>query len=370
VDAPLAMPPGFLSIGGQGAIANDGLDDTNAIVQTIAAARAQSKGVFVPAGSFEIASRINLDGVTVAGAGAWDSVLHGKNGKGGLFGLGGRIEILDLAIFGDVTYRDDAGFDTGIEGAFGDGSLIENVWIEHTKVGLWFDAPTTGLYVVGTRLRDTFADGVNLHKGTSNTRVEQSSIRNTGDDGLAMFSEAQAVHDCAFTFDTVQLPMLANGVAIYGGTANRADDDLVADTVNASAGIAISTRFAPVPFAGPTSVQRDTLTRTGGYEANWKAELGALWLFADTADLTSSVLVKDVELVDSSYQGILISAGRQVSGVVFEQVTVNGAGSYGIDINATGSATFSNVTVSNTAKSPLNNPNGYTLTRGAGNSGF
>jgi hypothetical protein len=49
---------------------------------------------------------------------------------------------------------------------------------------------------------------------------------------------------------------------------------------------------------------------------------------------------------------------------------IAGTGSYGIDINAKGSAAFKNLTVTKTAKAALNNPGGYTLVRGAGNSGF
>ncbi|MDB4982874.1 MAG: hypothetical protein JWM82_3626, partial [Myxococcales bacterium] len=276
----------------------------------------------------------------------------------------------DLAIFGDVSHRDDANFDTAIEGNFGVGSLVQNVWIEHAKVGMWIDGPTDGLYVVGMRIRDTFADGVNIHKGTHGTRFDQSHVRNTGDDGLAMFSEGQSVTGCAFTFDTVTLPMLANDVGLYGGTDNRVEDNLLSDTVNASAGIAVSTRFSPVPFAGTTSVQRNTLTRTGGYEHNWMTAFGAIWLYADSAALAAPVLIKDVDVVDSSYQGLLLSGGNAIGQVTFDGVHVTGAGSYGIDLSTTGSATFQNVTVSGASMGALNNPGGYTLVRGAGNSGF
>ena len=365
------LPANFISIASHGAKKDDGLDDTDAINQTIAEAQSAKKGVFIPEGTFEIASRINLADVTIAGAGQWYSVLHGKAGKGGLFGQGGRIALLDLAIFGDVRYRNDAGFDTGVEGNFADGSLIQNVWVEHTKVGMWIDGPTSGLYAVGMRIRDTFADGVNLHKGANNVRVDQTSIRNTGDDGLAMFSENEAVKNCAFTFNTVQLPMLANAIGIYGGTDNRADDNLLSDTVTASAGVALSTRFKPVPFSGTQSVQRNTLTRTGGYEPNWKSELGALWIYADpdSSDITSPILVKDVDIVDSSYQGILVSFNRTVSGLVLDHVAVKSAGSFGIDIQANGSATLTGVAVTDSKKAALSNPGGFTI-QGTGNSGF
>lgn len=249
-------------------------------------------------------------------------------------------------IAGDVSYRDDATFDAAIEGDFGKGSTLANIWMQHTKVGLWIDAPTDGLYASGLRIRDTFADGVNLHKGTKASEVSQSSVRNTGDDGLAMFSEAQAVTDSAFRFNTVQLPMLANTVGIYGGHGNRVEDNVLADTVTGSSGIAISSRFAPVPFSGTTSVQRNTLTRTGGYEPNWQSKLGALWIYADSSDITAPVLVKDNEILDSTYSGLLVSWQKNVAALTVDGLKIDKAGSYGIEINSAGAGTFSRVTVS------------------------
>jgi hypothetical protein len=365
-----AMPANYLSIASYGAVADDTGDDTAAINSAVAAAQAQGKGVWIPSGSFTLTSRINVSGVAVRGAGPWYSVLRGTNGRGGFYATGSGVQIADLTIAGDVRYRDDQLFDTGIEGNFGAGSLVANVWMEHVKVGMWIDSGTNGLYAVGVRIRDTFADGVNVHANVTNARVDQSVLRNTGDDGLAMFSEGSPVTGSSFTFNTVTLPLLANTVGIYGGTNNRVEDNLLSDTVVASAGIAISTRFGPVPFSGTTSVQRNTLTRTGGYEYNWSAQLGALWIYADTADITAPVLVKDLTIVDSAYQAILLSYQKTIANLTLDHVSVTGAGTYGIELNAAGSAYATYVTVTGAASGGLNNITGYTLNRGPGNSGF
>ncbi|GAA1667364.1 hypothetical protein GCM10009765_16030 [Fodinicola feengrottensis] len=370
VAAALAMPANYLSITSYGAVANDSGDDTSAINSAISAAQSQGKGVWIPAGTFITTSRFNVSGVSIRGAGPWYSTLRGTNGKGGFYGTGGNVQLADFTFAGDVRYRDDQNFDSALDGTFGAGSLVFNVWIEHVKVGMWIDSGTSGFYAAGVRIRDTFADGVNIHANVSNIRVDQSVTRNTGDDALAMFSEGSAVTNSAYTYDTATLPLLANTVGIYGGDGNRVEDCLLSDTVNASAGIAISTRFGPVPFSGTTSVQRNTLTRTGGYEPNWAAQLGALWIYADTADITAPVLVKDLSIVDSRYQGILLSFQKTISNLSLDHVAVNGAGTYGIELNAAGSATVSYVTVTGAASGGLNNLTGYTLIRGAGNSGF
>ncbi|MFF1961899.1 CBM35 domain-containing protein [Streptomyces sp. NPDC058220] len=369
--AALAMPAtGFVSATTLGVTANDGSDDTAALNSAVSTVKSQGKGLWLPAGTYNISAHVNLTGIALRGAGEWSTVLRGSNGKGGLFGRGGTSTVQDLTIAGDVSYRDDANFDAAIEGDFGNGSTFQNIWIEHTKVGLWIDAPTNGLYASGLRIRDTFADGVNLHKGTANTELWNSSIRNTGDDGLAMFSEGQAVSNSAFRFNTVQVPLLANTVGIYGGNANRVEDNILADTVTASAGIAISSRFAPVPFSGTTSVQRNTLQRTGGFEPNWQSKFGALWIYADSSDITAPVLVQDIDILDSTYSGVLLSYQKTISNLTLKNIKIQNTGAYGIEIISGGSGTFSGVTVTGAASGGLSSTGGFTITRGAGNSGW
>jgi hypothetical protein len=370
VGAALAAPSGYVTITSHGATADDSSDDTGAIRAAVTAARSAGTGVWVPSGRFVMADRVDVQGVAVRGAGPWYSVLAGRSGKGGLFATGSNVTIADLMIDGDVRYRDDANFHAALEGNFGTGSLIQNVWVERTKVGLWADNGTDGLLALGLRIRNTFADGVNFHGNVKDTSVSQTAVRNTGDDALAMWSDGSPVTRGAFTFDTVQIPMLGNGIGIYGGASNRAEDNLVSDTLTASAGIAVGTRFNPVPLSGETLVQRNTLSRTGGLEPNWNSQLGALWVFADTADITTPVTVRDVEIRDSTYAGILMTWQRRIENATFDRVTVAGTGTYGIEINATGSATFSNTAVSGTPSGGLSVSPGFTVNRGPGNSGF
>jgi hypothetical protein len=357
--APLSMPAGFVTASGS-------------IADSVNAAKAAGKGLWIPSGTYAISGRINVQGVTIQGAGPWYTTLKGVNGKGGFFATGNDVRISDLAITGDATFRNDSGDDAAFEGNFGTGSLLQNVLVFHSKVGLWADNGTDGLYVAGARLRDTYADGVNLHGNVKNTRIDQSSVRNTGDDALAMWSDGAPVTNSAFTFNTVQLPMLANTAGIYGGNGNRITDNLLSDTVTGSAGIAVGTRFNPVPLSGTTVIARNTLTRTGGFEPNWGSRLGALWIYADTADITAPIQVTDTTIKDSTYQGVLFSWGKTISGTTFDRVSIEGAGTFAIVVdNVTGSASFAGTTVTGAASGGLDNPGtAFTIVRGPGNSGF
>jgi hypothetical protein len=362
VPGPYDRPEGSLSIEDYGAISGDAADDTAAIESAIAAGSETGQVVWIPAGEYQLHQRLNISNVTLRGAGPWHSILTGLSGKGGFRGVGSDIALVDFAIYGDVRYRDDANFDAGLDGPVGAGSLIQNLWIEHTKVGVWTDG--TDALITGCRIRDTFADGVNLTAGTRGVLVEHLHVRGTGDDGLAMWSNGPANVGNMYRNNFVALPHLANGIAIYGGQDNAIRNNYVADTVVASAGIAISTRseFSPEPFSGSTWVENNMLVRTGGHEGNWNADLGALWAFAD-ASAVVGLVVRDLTVVDSTFSGILLSGANPVSGALFENVTVDGASGWGIEVLTTGSATATNLTVLNATLGESSGFEGFTLTQ-------
>jgi hypothetical protein len=368
VPAAFTAPAGAVSITAYGA-ASDGADDTAAITSAVAAAKAAGVPVWIPAGTFQVSGAIQVSDVTVLGAGPWRSTVLGSGNAGGFYTASGGVTIADLSITGSATIRNDGAGQAAIEGDFSRETLLQNIWIQHTKVGLWVRPGSTDVLAVGLRVRDTYADGVNL-RSASNTTIAQSTFRNTGDDALAMWSSDGPGSNNVFAFNTVQSPNLANGLAVYGGGGgNRVEDNLVSDTVEAAAGIAVSTRFG-VPFTGTTTVQRNTLTRTGSMESGWNAQLGALWVYANVHTIDAPIVIRDLEIVDSTFAGVLMSWQKSIQQVAFDDVSIAGSGTYGIEIHATGSATFTDVAVSGSGTAGLLNDGGYTLNRVSGNSGF
>ena len=369
VPAALTAPAGAVSIASHGATSGGG-DDTAAITAAVAAARAAGAPVWIPSGTFDVNTAIQVQGVTVLGAGPWYSTVVGAGNAGGFYGTGGGVTIADLAIQGGATQREDSAGQAAIEGDFANETLVQNVSIQHTKVALWVRPGSRDVLAVGLRVRDTYADGVNFRDGVRNSRVIQSTFRNTGDDGLAMWSDGSAVQDSVFASNTVQAPALSNGIAVYGGGGgNRVEDNLVADTVEAAAGIAVSTRFG-VPFTGTTIVQRNTLTRTGSMETNWNTQLPGLWVYADVHAIDAPIVIRDNTIADSTFSGVLISWQKSIRQVSFQNVAITGSGTYGIETRASGSATFTGTTVSGSGTGGLLNEGGFVLNRVSGNSGF
>ena len=369
IESAYTMPANFVDITTYGAIANDNIDDQSAIVAAITAAKAANKGVWIPAGTFILSGRPDVANVHIRGAGMWYSTLHGINGKGGFRAQGNNITIADLFLDSDSIVRKDAEDNPGFEGNFGTGSLIQNVWVEHMKVGLWV-VDGNGLFVVNGRVRDTWADGVNFAGGMKNSTLSQFNFRNTGDDNLAMWSNGTANENNTFRYNYAQLPVLANTFALYGGKDNKVLDNIAADTVVSASGIQISTRFGATSFAGTTEAKRNTLNRTGGFDPGWNTTFGGLWVYAEGQAISSPVVIDNVDINDSTYDGFLLSYNQNITNLSVTNVNINGAGAYGINVAVNGSATFSNVKVKDTVLSALNNTWQFVITRGDGNTGW
>lgn len=372
IEAAYSMPENFISLTDFGAVANDAVEDTNAFVSAMAEAKVLKKGLWIPEGTFMLGNfnLIELGNIHIRGAGMWHTVLQTLSGKGGMTGKGvGNVTIADLQIRGERTFRNDSE-DAALGGDFGKNSLIQNVWIEHMKVGFWF-AGSDGLYIVNGRIRNTWADGINFAGGVKNTVASHISLRNTGDDALAMWSVNAVNMNNAYRYNTVSNPILANCFAIYGGQDNKILDNIASDTLYAPAGIAISNRFEPTPFMGVTEVRRNTINRAGGWEPTYNYNVGAVWVFADKTPINATILIDSLDINDSPFDGIFVSNNRAVADLRVSNVRIKGAGRHGMYFNVIGAGNFNQVTVEGSQANALNNVNpGFVITRGEGNTGW
>jgi uncharacterized repeat protein (TIGR01451 family) len=393
----MTQPAGCTSITQYGAVPDDGLDDTAAIQRAVTD---DENGViacvWIPSGQWRQEQKIlspdptrgqynqkGLRNVVIRGAGMWYSQLytntepqnvvgninHPHEGNVG-FDIDDNTQISDIAIFGMTTNRANRGH--GLNGRFGKNTKVSNVWIEHVNVGAWVGRdysdtpaywnPGDGLEFSGMRIRDTYADGINFSNGTRNSRVFNSSFRTTGDDSLAVwanpFVKDQAVdigHDNHFVNNTIQLPWRANGLAIYGGYGNSIENNIVSDTMNYP-GIMLATDHNPLPFSGTTLIANNALFRAGGVFWGEQQQFGAITLFAQGKDITG-VTIRDTDIYDSTYDGIQFkTGGGNMPGVAISNVRIdksnNGAGILAMS-GARGSATLSNVTITNSAKGDI-----------------
>ncbi|MGH3468165.1 MAG: right-handed parallel beta-helix repeat-containing protein [Thermocrispum sp.] len=402
VAPPSEKPAECTSITDYGAVPDDGNDDTVAIQSAVTADQnGEIDCVWIPPGQWRQEQKILTDDpddqgpynqigirdVTIRGAGMWHSqfytltepqdaggINHPHEGNFG-FDIDKNVQISDVAIFGSGRIRGgDGGAEggVGLNGRFGTGTAISNVWIEHANVGVWVGrdynnipalwGPADGLTFTGMRIRNTYADGINFTNGTRNSSVTDSSFRTTGDDSLAVWANKyvkdQAVdvaHDNTFANNTIQLPWRANGIAVYGGYGNKIENNDISDTANYP-GIMLATDHDPLPFSGETLIAGNKLYRCGGAFWGEQQKFGAITLFAAGQDIPG-VTIRDTEIHDSTYDGLQFKAGGgampdvTVSDVVIDKSN-NGAGILAMG-GARGSANLTNVTITNSANGDI-----------------
>jgi hypothetical protein len=389
---PAPQPEDSVSVTEFGADPHGLRDSADAFDQAIHAAKAEGQTVYIPRGTFQVNRHIIVDDVTIEGAGSWWSIVKGHQvtlsspapdkslhtgvgfyGKYVADGGSHNVKLSNFAIEGDVRERIDDDQVNGVGGALND-STIDGLYIHHTKAGIWLDGPMNNVTIKNTVITDQIADGINFHKGVTNSRVLNSLIRNTGDDGLAMWSHAVAgqpgVEDANNVFDhnTVQVPTLANGIAIYGGRNNTVSNNIVADPVREGSGLHAGSRFGATPFAGYLRFTNNTTVRAGSFELNWHIGLGAIWLFALEGSLTTGIEVTGDHYLQSTYNAILIVSDwpvkdlYRVTNVHFKDVKVDGTGTSVLSARAAGNATFQNVAARHVGAVGINNCGSFHFT--------
>ncbi|MFI6924250.1 glycosyl hydrolase family 28-related protein [Nonomuraea spiralis] len=401
--APPRIEPRAANVLAFGADPTGRRESSAAFDRAVAFARRAHLKVYVPPGTYQVNRHIVVDDVTIIGAGSWYTIIKGRQvtldtpapdgsihtgvgfyGKDAKDGGSRNVHLSGFAIEGDVRERIDTDQVNGIGGAMSD-STIEGLYIHHTKVGLWFDGPMSGTHVTGNVIADQIADGLNFHTGVTGSVVSHTFVRNSGDDGLAMWSERTANARNTFDHNTVQTPVLANGIALYGGTDNTVSANLIADPVREGSALQVGSRFGAEPFAGRLDITGNTTVRAGTYELNWNIGLGAIWFYALEHDIDADVRVTGDHYLDNTYNAVMLVADWPVKDLYsiknlhFEDIRVDGTGTSVLSARAAGSATFANVDARNVGAVPVNNcgtfhftPAGseFSLADGGGNDGW
>ena len=349
VPAAKPQPAGFLNVRDYGAGVGD---STPAIQEAVNQGRASGLGVYIPPGEYSLSAPIRVNNVTIRGAGIWHTILTGNGFRGNSASSPStNVRLFDMQIRGNVQSRCSS-CASGISGAIASGSDIHDIWIEHTYVGALMSGPTTpGLTFARMRVRNTTADGIHLG-GLTGASVYFSHIRNTGDDGLSMGASATRPSlgvANLFSSNTVELPIHANGIGVYGGTNNKVEFNRVVDAgYLVGGGIYLANRYGQ--GAPSVAINSNTLLRSGSL-AGSAADVpsGALWFDAFDEAMQRPITVTNLLIQDSHTYGIEFissnatpgspasSPNYPISGVSFTDVTVQGRGT-GILVMATAAA--------------------------------
>ncbi|ONI78881.1 glycosyl hydrolase [Actinosynnema sp. ALI-1.44] len=386
--AKFTVPTGFTHQDVQNALDKVRMDTTGTLV-----------GVYLPRGDYQTGSKFQVYGkpVQVAGAGPWFSrFLAPGNQEGTDIGFrvdaaAGASQFSGFAYFGNYVNRIDGPgkvFDAnGVSGL-----TIDNVWTEH-MVCLFWGANVQNLTITNSRIRNMWADGINMTNGSRNNRLSNIDARSTGDDSFALFAATDAggsgqsgnVYENLSSTTTWR----AAGLAVYGGQNNTFRNLYIADTLTYS-GVTISSLDFGYPMEGfgpgVTSFENISLVRAGGHF--WGAQtFGAIWMFS-ASKTYRGIRVSHVDIVDPTYSGIMFQTkytGSQpenpITDTVLTDISISGArlsgdqfeakSGFGLWANempepgqgpAVGAVTFDNLRFANNHQDVRNTTTTFTIT--------
>lgn len=330
--ATYTVPAGFTHQDVQNALDKVRMDTTGKLV-----------GVYLPPGEYETASKFQVYGkaVQVLGAGPWFTRFHAPASQDNT-DVGWRAEgtakgssFAGFAYFGNYTSRID-GPGKVFDFAGVTDMTIDNIWDEHT-VCLYWGANTDRITIKNSRIRDTFADGINMTNGSTDNLVANNEARSTGDDSFALFSAIDAggadMKNNVYENLTTILTWRAAGVAVYGGFNNTFRNVYIADTLVYS-GITISSLDFGYPMNGfgtdPTTFENISIVRSGGHF--WGAQtFPGIWIFS-ASKVFQGIRINNVDIIDPTYSGIMFQTqyvgGQPVNPIkdtVLKDITITGA---------------------------------------------
>ncbi|HET6861375.1 MAG TPA: discoidin domain-containing protein [Streptomyces sp.] len=330
--ATYAVPAGFTHQDVQNALDKVRMDTTGKLV-----------GVYLPAGDYQTSSKFQVYGkaVKVVGAGPWHTKFHAPTTQDNT-DIGFRADntakgssFANFAYFGNYTSRID-GPGKVFDFANVSDIVIDNIWNEH-MVCLYWGANTDNVTIKNSRIRNMFADGVNMTNGSTDNLVTNNEARATGDDSFALFSAIDAggadMKNNVYENLTSILTWRAAGVAVYGGFNNTFRNIHIADTLVYS-GITISSLDFGYPMNGfgtdPTRFENISIVRAGGHF--WGAQtFPGIWVFS-ASKVFQGIRVSNVDIVDPTYSGVMFQTnyvGGQpqfpIKDTVFTDVSISGA---------------------------------------------
>ena len=357
-------------------------------------------GVYLPAGTYQTTSKFQVYGkaVKVVGAGPWYTRFQTpaaqentdagftveSSANGSSFG--------NFAFFGNYTSRNGNGK------VWGDllnvqNLTIDNIWVEH-QLCMYWGVHNTNITITNSRIRDTFADGINFTNDTTGTHIANNDARSTGDDSFALFSAIDnggsvGNHDNVFENLSATLTWRAAGIAVYGGYNNIFRNLYVADMLT-YAGVTISSLNFDIAFVGfgttPTQLSNMSLVRAGGHF--WGQQtFPAIWMFSASKEFRG-IRVSDVDIIDPTYSGIMFQTKYDgttpefpIADTICTNVSISGAqksgdaldakSGFGLWANempeagqgpAVGSVTFNHLTFSNNFQNIKNTTSTFTIT--------
>ena len=371
VQVPTRYPRNAMSVLSFGADPTGHRSSLTSFERAIAEASKRRQILYIPSGRYRISGHLIVDRVRIVGAGPWHSAIFGhslgfysrREGSAGVLLSG-------FAVESDVRLRNDRLQRAAIGGRFS-WSTFRNLYVHHANVGLWLDGPAHDLLLKDLQISDVAADGINLHRGISRALVENNRIRNSGDDGIASWSEEIPNSDVAIRQNRVTSPRLANGIALYGGRNIEVSRNWIADTLTEGGGIHLGARFHSAPFGGWIRISNNEIVRSGSMDPHWHFGIGAIWIYALERPISASISILNNGISDPGCEAVQLIGPEKIGGVTIDGLHIRGSTAPVFAIQTSGSMRAARVVVGDAPLKPIVEVGtGLHFTIGPGNRGW
>lgn len=328
------------------------------------------KTIFIPAGLYAESRPVNITvpGTRIIGAGMWYTTVNftapsddrSRYSARGFHCSQSNVELSGMSIMTVNNCRyfnNNPSFQVGkgLNGSWGENSRVSDLRIEHFECGAWISGGKK-LTVERCRMRNNYADGINLANNSTECIVSHCSFRNNGDDDMASWSTGDYASDNEFCYNTAENNWRASSLGIFGGRRHRAHHIAVYDAMEA--GVRVTCDFPGPGFSdeGEISLSDITIRRCGAMRGTpgvqggfWGAAAGALELRAGYAYNLKNVSVKKFDILDSRDNAISLEAqsGKRILNLRLFDINVRNVGNYAYAVNIAssvkGSGTFGNI---------------------------
>ena len=239
------LPSTSLSITSYGATGNDTTDDTTAINNTISAAKAQGKSVYVPAGNF-YHKEFALDGVSMTGASNTTAILYAFDANNNtVFVRGSGVTVSTVQLKSASVARTSVDHNLWID--FASNFTIDSIIVDGGNSAGIFNRGGTNGKIINNTVRNTLADAIHNTRGATDIIVANNTVRNPGDDMIAVVSYLDQLPAIARNIliqdNDVSDNDWGRGITVVGGSDVTIQRNTVANTRH-GAGIYVATELA------------------------------------------------------------------------------------------------------------------------------
>ena len=363
---PVAPALTFADIKAADKVEYDGVSDIGSFIN-----KNGGKTIFIPAGKYSTRRRVTLmtAGTKVVGAGMWHTEIYftaDPNNRNTCSARGfesnvGECELSNLSlntVNNQRYYNNNSAYQVGkgVQGSWGSDSRIADVRIQHFECGAWLHGANR-LTVERCRMRNNYADGINLSGNSSYSTVSHCSFRNNGDDDMASWSTVDIATGNEFCYNTAENNWRASSLGFFGGKNHKAHHIAIFDGLEA--GARATCDFAGTGFSteGKISLSDISIYRCGAKQGPagtqggfWGDSAASLVLRAGYAYNLTNIDVRDIDIYDSRFDAVSIEAnsGKRVENLELHNIHIEGVDDYryGVAIGSPvrGSGHFSNLT--------------------------